>query len=285
MNRIQKKCFMAATGMHVLLLAILFVGPAFLSSSKQSDNRPPIDFVAYKTLDEALAGGGSPNAKPPVPIPTPAKVETPPPAPPTPAVQKTPLPRLEKIEPPKVETPDPDAVSMKPVKKLPSVTLKPVIRPKNSSSKVKPATDTDSQADAADEQRKRIASAAKGAVSDLRRGLSSATSIDMSNGPSGGGPSYANFYDVVKKVYSDAWIVPEGVTDDEATATVSVTIARDGTVVDSRVIQRSGNALADQSVEMVLRRVTFAAPLPDGAKESQRTVKIKFNVKAKRGLG
>ena len=55
MNRTQKKCFMAATGMHGLLLAILFVGPAFLSSSKQSDNRPPIDFVALKTIDEALA--------------------------------------------------------------------------------------------------------------------------------------------------------------------------------------------------------------------------------------
>jgi hypothetical protein len=36
---------------------------------------------------------------------------------------------------------------------------------------------------------------------------------------------------------------------------------------------------------MTLRRVTFAVPLPEGAKESQRTVTIKFNVKAKRGLG
>ena len=79
--------------------------------------------------------------------------------------------------------------------------------------------------------------------------------------------------------------MPDGVTDDEATATASVTIARDGTVLNSKLIQRSGNALADQSVEMVLRRVTFAAPLPDGAKESQRTVTIKFSVKAKRGLG
>ena len=77
----------------------------------------------------------------------------------------------------------------------------------------------------------------------------------------------------------------DGVTDDEATATASVTIARDGTVLNSKLIQRSGNALADQSVEMVLRRVTFAAPLPDGAKESQRTVTIKFSVKAKRGTG
>jgi hypothetical protein len=34
-----------------------------------------------------------------------------------------------------------------------------------------------------------------------------------------------------------------------------------------------------------LRRVTHAVPLPDNAKEDKRTVTIKFNVKAKRGLG
>ena len=39
------------------------------------------------------------------------------------------------------------------------------------------------------------------------------------------------------------------------------------------------------SIEMVLRRVTYVAPLPDGTKESQRTVTIKFSVKAKRALG
>ena len=104
-------------------------------------------------------------------------------------------------------------------------------------------------------------------------------------GPGGGGPTYANFLQSVKTIYTAAWIVPEGVTDDEATATASVTIARDGTVVSARIIRSSGNSLADQSVEAVLRRVTVAVPLPDDAKENQRTVTIKFNVKAKRGLG
>lgn len=104
-------------------------------------------------------------------------------------------------------------------------------------------------------------------------------------GPGGGGPTYANFLQAVKTVYAKAWIVPDGVTDDEATAAASVTIARDGTVVSARIIRPSGNSLADQSVETVLRRVTFAVPLPDDAKENERTVTIKFNVKAKRELG
>ena len=301
MTRTQQKCFIASAGLHALLLVILFVGPAFLSSSKPSDNRPLIDFVALKTIDAALSGGGSPNVRTPTPAvvqpPAPAKVETPPPAPPPQRVEKaepvrvekpTP-PRIEKPAPTKVETPDSEAVDTKPAKKLPKVDLKPIVRaknptPKTPSPRVKPEDNTDSQAEAAAERRNRIASALKSAASDLRSGLSSATTIEL-KGPGGGGVPYANFLDAVKKVYSDAWIVPDGVLDDEATSTASITIARDGTVVNSRLVQRSGSALADQSVEMVLRRVTFAAPLPDGAKENQRTVTIKFNVKAKRGLG
>ena len=100
-------------------------------------------------------------------------------------------------------------------------------------------------------------------------------------GPGGGGVPYANFLDGVRKDYTDAWIVPEGVTDDQATAIASVTIQRDGTVLEAHILTPSGNALADQSVEAVLRRVKRTVPLPDGAKENQRTVKIKFNVKAK----
>lgn len=104
-------------------------------------------------------------------------------------------------------------------------------------------------------------------------------------GPGGGGPTYANFLQAVKTIYANAWIVPDGVTDDQATTTASVTIARDGTVLNARILRPSGNALADESVEIVLRRVKFAAPLPEDAKENQRTVTIKFSVKARRGLG
>jgi TonB family protein len=75
--------------------------------------------------------------------------------------------------------------------------------------------------------------------------------------------------------------VPQSVTDNSATVTVSVTIARNGTVVSTEIIRRSGNAAVDQSVEAVLNRVKYAAPLPDDAKEDQRTVEIVFDVKSK----
>jgi hypothetical protein len=35
----------------------------------------------------------------------------------------------------------------------------------------------------------------------------------------------------------------------------------------------------------VLDRVKWAAPLPENAREDQRTVSIEFNVRAKRGMG
>src|SRR5207249_2306584 len=137
MNRIKNKCFIASAGLHLSLLVILFVGPAFLSSSKQNEARPQLDFVAFRTVEDALAGGGSPNASPPAPAPTPApappKVETP--------QLPPPAPKVEKVESPKTEAPDRDALEVKPAKKLPNVNLKQVTRPKNASANTKPTTD------------------------------------------------------------------------------------------------------------------------------------------------
>jgi len=40
MNRLQKKCIMATAGFHLLLLVILFVGPAFFWSREKPDDSP-----------------------------------------------------------------------------------------------------------------------------------------------------------------------------------------------------------------------------------------------------
>jgi TonB family protein len=274
-KRLQKKCFVAAAGFHLLMLVILLVGPAFLSSGKKTEDRPPIDFIPLKTIDEALSGGGNPNARPPTPQPPASQ-----PQPPAPRPQpQTPV---RQPEPPKPVQRDPEVVPPKPTRKLPDVSLKRVTRSNETVSKKKTPPKQDTQPN---NQLTQVAKAAQAAAKSIRQNVSdSPVEMPELHGPGGGGVPYANFLDGIRKRYSDAWLVPDGVTDDEATATASVTIARDGTVLSSRLIQSSGNALADQSVEMTLRRVTFAVPLPEGAKESQRTVTIKFNVKAKRGL-
>jgi TonB family protein len=88
----------------------------------------------------------------------------------------------------------------------------------------------------------------------------------------------------LKTLYTDAWNVPDG-ADDDATITTSVTIAKDGTVLSAHIKRPSGNSIADTSVQLTLDRVRHAVPLPDDAKEDQRTVTITFSVKAKRLLG
>ena len=77
MNRLQQKCVIASAGIHSLLLLILLVGPAFLTSKSKSDNSPILDVIPANLIDAAFSGGGNPNAKPPPPAP---------PAPPAPPV-------------------------------------------------------------------------------------------------------------------------------------------------------------------------------------------------------
>ena len=73
-------------------------------------------------------------------------------------------------------------------------------------------------------------------------------------------------------------------TDEEATATATVLIARNGDVINARIIIYSRNSEVDRSVQATLDRVKWAAPLPEDA-GNQREVTIRFNVKARRSLG
>src|ERR1051325_9636328 len=119
-QRLQRKCFIAATGTHLLPLVILFVGPAFLSSSDPLANRRPLDFVPLKTIDDAMAGGGHPNPQPPHAHP-PAENPQPPAAQPV----KTPEPQKE------VKTAKPDRTLPQTKSQKTDSVFKPVVRPTN----------------------------------------------------------------------------------------------------------------------------------------------------------
>jgi len=274
MSRIQKKCFIASTGFHLFLVVLLFVGPAFLSSNgSKPDDSMVLTFVPLITTDEKIAGGGTPNGGPPPPAPQPRQPQTEPPKPAVPQkVEMRPAPEPEKE----------DSDSLAP-------TTKPKVKVNLNKITRKPTTQTakanTNKATTADQPPSKDLQALNSVVKNLRSGLSAGTSIDMPAGPGGGGVPYANFYDGVKKIYSDAWVVPDGVTDENATVTASVTIARNGEVTASRIVVTSGNSEVDHSVQATLNRVRFAVPLPAGAKEDERTIRIKFNVRAQRLLG
>jgi TonB family protein len=291
MNRTQKKCFIVSAGFHLLLVVVLFVGPAFLSRRDKPDNLPVLDFVPFKTVDSAMSGGGDRNARPPAATPPapqppqPVAAQPPPPAPqPQPAKAHEPDPPKEV----KATQREPDSLEPanehKPRKPEVSTTL--VTRRHETDKRAKEAADAKAQEQAREyaEARRRVAAQLGQAASRIGSEISGATTVQL-YGPGGGGVPYANFLQAVKSVYARAWVVPDGVTDDDATTAAAVTIARDGTVVSARIIRSSGNRDVDGSVQATLERVTYAAPLPDTAKEDQRTVTINFNVRAKRLLG
>jgi TonB family protein len=267
MNRTQKKCLVATAGSHLLLLVILVVGPAFLSSHDSVEDLPVIEFVPMITTDKPFSGGGNPNANPQPPTPQPPvqqeqpQVVRPVAKPPTRTETAKPV---QKAEPP-------------PKRSLPDVSTRIVTRQPDSTTKSS-VTKTDSNK--ATSPGKAFTEAAR----RIREGASSSTAIEMP-GAGGGGPSYANYAQVVKSAYMHAWIEPTGVDDDQATATVSVTIASNGAVTSAHIIQSSGNPAVDRAVQATLDRVTFIAPFPEGAKENERTYKINFNLKANQLTG
>jgi protein TonB len=281
MDRTQKKCFIASTGAHLLLAVILIVGPAFLSSKSQSDNLPVLDFIPVKTVDALVSGGGDPTAKPPPSAPAP---QPQPPAP-QPPVEKPVVKEPPKEEEVKPLKPDPDSLEpVKERKKMPDVSTTLVTRTKDKAEKTRAEARAREEAKAVADARRRLAQQIGQAAENIGNEVSSSTAIKL-KGPGGGGLPYANFLQAVKSVYDRAWIAPDGAADSDAVVTASVTIARDGKVILARITNPSGNSAIDRSVQAALDRVPYAAPLPDDAKEDERTVDIRFNAKARKGIG
>lgn len=279
MNRSQKKCVIASAGVHVLLLVILFVGPAFFAPRPKADDSRILDVIPSTLIEKAFDSGVK-DAQPPAPAPVPQVAPPPVVVPPTPVV--TPPPPVPKVVPPEpVKTPD----DLKPVERTPD---KPVTKPVEHTIKVntklvtrntpKNTSVTDSRAVAREQQRR--AQALRTALRALKTGLSSATIVDM---PGNSSAAYANYKDALASIYYDAWTTPEGVADNEANTTVRITVAADGTVINARIITPSGNDKVDASVQRALDRVSSVPPLPDQSK-AQREFTLLFNLKTKRML-
>ncbi|MGA2787367.1 MAG: TonB family protein [Verrucomicrobiota bacterium] len=265
MNRLQKKCVIGTAGVHLLLLVILFVGPAFFYSRPKADDMEVLDVIPANLIDAAFNSGVA-NATPPPPAPV-APPQPPPPAPvvtpPAAAPEK-----IQKAEP--VKAPDklsPD--NLTPVEK----TSKTEPHKIQISTQLVARTEGETSPNAAARAR-----AIRSALRSLKSNLKPGTTIDM---PGNSTVAYANYATVVKSVYEQAWILPNDATDN-ANTKVNVTIASDGTVITARIVTPSGDAGLDASVQRTLDRVRFIAPFPEGATEKERTYTINFNPQVKR---
>ncbi len=294
MNRLQKKCIIATAGFHLLLLVILFVGPAFFWEREKREDFQVVEMISPKLVDEATTGiqnaqpppptpaavpAPQPTPTPPAPVPTPVKQEV---APPDPVPTPTPTPKVEKVEPvkPPKETKKLDLTPVeKPVEKpsvikppAPKVNLELVKRPvtKTSTTTAKPSPAPDNS------------KAVNSALRALRENLSTPTTIAPVGNSSA---AAANYSATVRAVYEQAWILPDDMASDQANTKIRVTIASDGTVISARIITRSGDAKLDDSVQRTLDRVQFIAPFPSGSTDKERTYIINFNPQIKRMNG
>lgn len=296
MNRLQKKCMIASAGIHLLLAMILLVGPGFLSKRPAKvDDVPLLDFIPIKTVDDMISGGGNPKAKPPAALPVQAQAEPPvkvePPAPkPAPQHEPDPVP-VREPDPPKQTQPDfrdDDGFEQPKKAKTHKIEINKtlVTRKRDSSAdrRAKEEAQAQAEAKAVADARRRLAHQLGQVAENIGNEVSGGTSIEL-KGPGGGGVPYANWKSAIKTLYERAWLLPEGVVDDDATAYASVTVAKDGTVVRSYISTRSGDSTVDRSVQAALDRVRNTPPLPDTAKESERTIVIMFSVRSKRAIG
>src|SRR5439155_510685 len=100
-----------------------------------------------------------------------------------------------------------------------------------------------------------------GSSQRINENLSRGTTIEP---PGPGGEAYANYTQVVKTYYDQAWIDPEEVSEDATTVKVKVVIARDGSVITDAILKRSRIPALDKSVENALNRVRQLPPCRQG---------------------
>jgi TonB family protein len=278
MNRLQKKCIIATVGIHLLLLIILIVGPAFYNPQPKADNTQLLNVIPANLIEAAFSSGVK-NATPPAPAPV--VVPPPQPTPPTPVVQPTPPPpapkpvvapaptvmeRVEKFFKPEPVQPAPEKAETQPHKIQVSTQLVSRAAVKNSETAVSPRLNT------------RVITSA---IRNLQKNLNPGTTVDM---PGDSSVAYADYASVVKSIYDQAWALPDSIANDDENVKVTVTIASDGTVLSSSIVTPSGDAPVDNSVQRTIDRVQFIAPFPAGTTDKQRTYIINFNPKAKRTL-
>jgi len=301
MTRLQKKCLIAAAGTHLLLVvAVLCSG--FIKPRPRPDPSDVLTVIPANLVDAAVKSGVR-GAQPPPPTPIvqpPAPAPQPPPPQPQPQPEP-PKPEVQPPEPPKPELQPEDLrpaelPEPKPVKKheiRPDLTKVTRTVPKvtdNSAAEAKAKAEAEAKADAeADAKAARAAKRAAAArarafeqaASSIRDNASSATSVDM---PGTSTVAYANYSSVVLSIYTENWRVPDSTTSDDAIVKASVTIARDGHVIEAHIVDRCGDSSVDNSVQKTLDRVREIRPFPDDATDQERTYIINFNLKAKRQM-
>lgn len=205
--------------------------------------------------------------EPSIPEPAPKPVPKPKPTP-KPAITNTPPKKVETNAPPKKVEPKPE--------KKPVEAKKPAPKPKTLAERLaevrkggkpvtKPVIKSSPQLDF---------SGIKSALNSASAGSSSGSSSGSGSGSAGGMYSpFAGYYDSVKRQMYSVWQQPAGAPIG-LSATATIQIERNGTVIAKSITRRSGNAPFDQSVQSALN-ATVHLPVPPADLPS-RNIEVEF---------
>jgi protein TonB len=289
MTRLQKKCLIAAAGLHGALVLLLLLTAAFRSEPALKEEQV-LDLVSPRLLDRAGFGGSLPAEAAPLPPlpPQPPQAEShPAPAEPQPA------PRSVTREKPAAES-KPRETPSKPA--ATTAAEKPAGQPKREAHEVKPEyTPAVAGAKPGRTEAKRTepdavpsrAAAVAGALNDLASGVRAntarATVVELPG--QGGGEAFTGYETAIFNAYYRAWKTPDETTDRLAAAEVKIVVARDGSIVSAEITGKSGDAAMDRSVQRALEAVKELPAFPEKATDSQRSFIIKFNLEAKQSSG
>jgi protein TonB len=293
MGRLQKKCMMVSAGVHVALVLVLILGPAFRTAPEKPKRVSQINLLSAVAIEAALSQASQKESIPSEPKPIVQER----PEPPNPVQEKPKPTPPKKVEPPKptpVEPPKPkvqEKPKVVPKPKPPEVKPKPKPKPKPkinfnaTTPKVDPAREKREAESRAtkrelDAQRKNAAKRQREmneALDSLGDNLNQRLDI---NANLVGGSALGNYRLWVRTAYNKAWVQPSDGGNSRSATRVKVVVNLDGTVASATVIGASGNQGLDQSVRDALKRVSRIQRRPPAETTTgERTFIINFNLK------
>ncbi len=237
--------FKASLITHAVVIVLLLVVPLLHRCTRPQKPKEIITFVE-------LVQPGAPAPSAPAPQPEPEPPKPTPPKPPEPKPEPEPIKEPVKQPEPK---PKPEVKQPKEVK----VNTNRIVR------KV--------------EEKKPVKQEPKLTEKQLRDMLSSdlptSSSASMSTASPGGSTSALGaYYGRIYPILFAAWQRPPGIAG--LTTTVSIRIAKNGSILQRNLVSGSGNPQMDESVMQALRSVSSLPSLPTSVNEPYIDVKIDF---------
>lgn len=307
MSSLERRCLVGSAAAHAGLVGLLLIA-SWVAARRVIDgpNLPPLEIVSLQGVrltDGSGAGGGTPTPPPPPPQ---NLRNTPSPTPPTPSVPRVNPSRDLHTDPPPRTAPRQEtgvrvsqdvkrAQDIDDRLKGASATEEQNRTPRNRAvqvatnvRRVDPSetaaareaaqrAQAEARAQAAREAQDQWRKAVGSVFSKLNENLSGETSITVP-GPGGGGEVWVGYATYLKSFYEMRWRRPSSLPVPVAYVGISITVSRDGRVLRSELLEKSGIRELDASVNEVIQRYRTLEPLPSGSSDAERTFRIKFRL-------